>query len=71
FYLFDIYVMDAIIINGLAAFTRLSGEGLRITQTGRLQNYALVFFLGVLALAVVLAFTDPATAFGLVTGGAK
>ncbi|HBV98911.1 MAG: NADH dehydrogenase [Peptococcaceae bacterium BICA1-7] len=71
FYLFDIYVVDGILINGLAAFTRLSGEGLRVAQTGRLQNYALVFFLGVLALAVVLAFTDPATAFGLVTGGAK
>jgi NADH-quinone oxidoreductase subunit L len=71
FYLFDIYVVDGIIINGLAAVTRLTGEGLRVAQTGRLQNYALVFFLGVLALAVVLAFTDPATAFGLATGGAK
>ncbi len=70
FYLFDIYVVDGIIVNGLAAFTRLSGEGLRVAQTGRLQNYALVFFLGVLAVAVVLAFTDPSIAAGL-TGGAK
>ncbi|MHB8919016.1 MAG: proton-conducting transporter transmembrane domain-containing protein, partial [Desulfocucumaceae bacterium] len=70
FYLFDIYVVDGIIINGIAAITRLSGEGMRVSQTGRLQNYALVFFLGVLALAVVLAFTDPSTAAGL-TGGAK
>ncbi|MFZ5649440.1 MAG: NADH-quinone oxidoreductase subunit L [Bacillota bacterium] len=71
FYLFDIYVVDGIIVNGVAAFTRLSGEGLRVTQTGRLQNYALVFFLGVLAVAVLLAFTETSSAFGLVTGGAK
>jgi NADH-quinone oxidoreductase subunit L len=70
FYLFDIYVVDGIIVNGIAAFTRLSGEGLRVSQTGRLQNYALVFFLGVLALAVVLAFIDPSVAAGL-TGGVK
>ncbi|MFZ5596284.1 MAG: NADH-quinone oxidoreductase subunit L [Bacillota bacterium] len=71
FYLFDIYVVDGIIVNGIAAFTRLTGESMRVAQTGRLQNYALVFFLGVLAVAVLLAFTDPSTAFGLVTGGAK
>ncbi len=70
FYLFDIYVVDGVFVNGIAAITRLSGEGLRVTQTGRLQNYALVFFLGVLAVAVVLAFTDPSTAAGL-TGGVK
>jgi len=70
FYLFDIYVVDGIIVNGLAAITRLSGEGMRVSQTGRLQNYALVFFLGVLAVAVILAFTDPSTAASL-TGGAK
>ncbi|MFZ5631638.1 MAG: NADH-quinone oxidoreductase subunit L [Bacillota bacterium] len=70
FYLFDIYVVDGVFINGIAAITRLSGEGMRVTQTGRLQNYALVFFLGVLAVAVVLAFTDPTMAAGL-TGGAK
>ncbi len=70
FYLFDIYVVDGIIVNGIAAITRLSGEGMRVTQTGRLQNYALVFFLGVLAVAVLLVFIDPSSAVGL-TGGAK
>ena len=68
FYLFDIYVVDGIIVNGIASITRLSGGKLRFAQTGRLQNYALVFFLGVLAVDVVLAFTDPSTASGL-TGG--
>ncbi|OAT79504.1 NADH-quinone oxidoreductase subunit L [Desulfotomaculum copahuensis] len=70
FYLFDIYVVDGIIVNGLGAFTRLSGEGLRITETGRLQNYALVFFLGVLIIAVALAFSSPSAA-GLLLGGVK
>ncbi|MFZ5590885.1 MAG: NADH-quinone oxidoreductase subunit L [Bacillota bacterium] len=69
FYLFDIYIVDGVIVNGIAAITRLSGEGLRVSQTGRLQNYALVFFLGVLAVAVVLAFTAPSAA-GLL-GGVK
>ncbi len=70
FFLFDIYIMDGIIINGIAAVTRLFGEGMRVSQTGRLQNYALVFFLGVLAVAVILAFTDPSSA-GLMLGGVK
>ncbi|MTI84521.1 MAG: NADH-quinone oxidoreductase subunit L [Firmicutes bacterium] len=67
FYLFDIYVVDGI-VNGLGGFGKLSGEGLRVLQTGRLQNYALVFFLGVLAIAVLMAFAGPSTA-GLVLGG--
>ncbi|KJS16346.1 MAG: NADH dehydrogenase, partial [Peptococcaceae bacterium BRH_c4b] len=70
FFMFDIYIMDGIIINGIAAVTRLFGEGARVSQTGRLQNYALVFFLGVLAVAVILAFTDPSSA-GLMLGGVK
>ncbi len=57
-YLFDIYVVDGI-VNGVGAFTVAAGEGLRVFQTGRLQNYALVFFLGVLAVGVLLAFTGP------------
>ncbi|MHB1041504.1 MAG: NADH-quinone oxidoreductase subunit L [Eubacteriales bacterium] len=69
-YLFDIYVVDGVIINGIGAITRESGGGLRIFQTGRLQNYALVFFLGVLAVAVVLAATSgTSTAASLLRGG--
>ncbi|MEW6276398.1 MAG: NADH-quinone oxidoreductase subunit L [Bacillota bacterium] len=70
FYLFDIYVVDGIIVNGVAAVTGLFGEGLRVTATGRLQNYALVFFLGVLAVFVVLAFTSPLLA-GPILGGVR
>ncbi|TYO95171.1 NADH-quinone oxidoreductase subunit L [Desulfallas thermosapovorans] len=69
FYLFDIYVVDNI-VNGIGAFARLSGDGLRVFQSGRLQNYVLIFFLGVLAVAVLMAFTGPSAA-GLVLGGVK
>lgn len=66
-YLFDIYVVDGV-VNGLGGLAKLSGDGLRVLQTGRMQNYALVFFLGVLAIAVLLAFTGPSAA-SLVLGG--
>jgi len=69
FYLFDIYVVDGI-VNGIGALTKSSGDGLRVFQTGRLQNYALIFFLGVLAVAVLVTFTGP-SAFSLVLGGVK
>jgi len=67
-YLFDIYVVDGI-VNGFGAFTLAAGAGLRVFQTGRLQNYALVFFLGVLAVAVLLAFTGPQAT--LLLGGVR
>jgi len=67
FYLFDVYVVDGI-VNGLGGFAKVSGDGLRVLQTGRMQNYALVFFLGVLAIAVLMAFAGPSAA-GLVLGG--
>jgi len=54
-YYFDIYFVDGI-VNGLAAVTRGSGHGLRFLQTGRLQTYALVFFLAILVITIVLAF---------------
>ncbi|MCF8010704.1 MAG: NADH-quinone oxidoreductase subunit L [Clostridiales bacterium] len=66
-YLFDIYVVDGI-VNGLGGFARLTGDGLRVLQTGSMQNYALVFFLGVLAVTILMAFTGPSAA-GLVLGG--
>jgi len=71
FYLFDIHVIDGIIVNGIAALARYSGAWMRPAQTGRLQNYALVFFLGVLAVAVVLAITDYNSAAGLLGGAFK
>ncbi len=68
-YLFDVYVIDGVFVHGIAALTRLSGQKLRVFQTGRLQNYALVFFIGVLFVAVVLAFTEPSLLVGLKGGG--
>ena len=70
-YLFDIYIVDGVIINGIGAITRETGGGLRIFQTGRMQNYALVFFLGVLAVAVILAMTSGTSAASLLGGGVK
>lgn len=70
FYIFDIYVVDGIFVNGIASLTRKSGTGMKVLQTGQLQNYALVFFLGVLAVAVVLAFADSSVILGL-KGGAQ
>jgi len=70
-YLFDIYIVDGIIVNGIGALTRESGSGLRLFQTGRLQNYALIFFLGVLAVAVILALTGGPSSASLLGGGVK
>ena len=67
-YYFDIYFVDGI-VNGFAAITRGSGRGLRYLQTGRLQTYALIFFLAILVITVVLAFGTPAVAD--IMGGAK
>ncbi|HHV64925.1 MAG TPA: NADH-quinone oxidoreductase subunit L [Peptococcaceae bacterium] len=50
-YLFDIYLVDGV-VNGLAALTKGSGQGLKYLQTGKLQTYALIFFLAVLVLTV-------------------
>lgn len=70
-YLFDIYIVDGLIVNGIGALTKESGAGMRIFHTGRVQNYALVFFLGVLAVAVVLAITGSSTSASLLGGGVK
>ncbi len=69
FYLFDIYIVDSI-VNGIGAFAKVSGEGLRVFQTGRLQNYVLIFFIGVLVVAVLMAFVGPSNAVP-VLGGVK
>ncbi|GAB6157656.1 NADH-quinone oxidoreductase subunit L [Desulfotomaculum varum] len=66
-YWFDIYIVDGI-VNGLAGITRGSGMGLRYLQTGKLQTYALVFFLAVLVITAVLAFGDTSAA-GVIGGG--
>ncbi|ACV62097.1 proton-translocating NADH-quinone oxidoreductase, chain L [Desulfofarcimen acetoxidans DSM 771] len=69
FYLFDLFIVDGF-INALGAITKLAGDGFRIFQTGRMQNYVLIFFLGVLVIAIVMAFSNPSSA-GLILGGVK
>lgn len=65
-YYFDIYIVDGL-INGLAAVTKGSGQGLRYLQTGKLQTYALVFFLAILVISVVLTLGN-VNYLGLVGG---
>jgi NADH:ubiquinone oxidoreductase subunit 5 (subunit L)/multisubunit Na+/H+ antiporter MnhA subunit len=45
--LFDTYVVDGL-VNGIAGGTIVGGRAVRKAQTGRLQAYALVMFLGIL-----------------------
>ena len=45
--LFERFVIIGFAVNGLAWATRTTGRGLRRWQTGRVQNYALAFFSGV------------------------
>jgi NADH-quinone oxidoreductase subunit L len=70
-YLFDIYIVDGVIVNGIGFLTRFSGAVLRLGQTGQLQTYALVLFLGVLALAVLLALGGSSAGLLTLLGGVK
>ena len=70
-YLFDIYIVDGVIVNGIGFLTRFSGAVLRLGQTGQLQTYALVFFLGVLVLAVLLALGGSPAGLLTLLGGVK
>jgi NADH-quinone oxidoreductase subunit L len=47
--LFDHYVVDGI-VNGIAFVTEEGARGLRLIQTGRVQNYLLIVFFSVLVL---------------------
>jgi NADH-quinone oxidoreductase subunit L len=52
----DHYIVDGL-FDGLGAATRATGRKLRLTQSGRLQGYALVIFAAI-AIAVVFISTD-------------
>jgi len=54
-YWFDIYIVDGI-INGIALITRGSGKTLRLTSTGQVQTYAMVFFFAIVVIFMVFAF---------------
>ncbi len=47
--LFDLYVVDGL-VNLVGAATRRSGQALRLAQTGQVQSYLMVLFLGAIAL---------------------
>ncbi len=48
----DVYIVDGM-VNGVAWVTRISSEVLKLAQTGLVQNYALVIFLGVVIIIVL------------------
>jgi len=48
---FDVHVIDGA-VNGVASLTQGTGRGLRLVQTGRVQNYALGIAAGLLVVAV-------------------
>jgi NADH-quinone oxidoreductase subunit L len=52
---FDVHVIDGA-VNGLARLWGWAGDRLRPLQTGRVQNYALGVFGGMLALVIVVAW---------------
>lgn len=54
-YWFDIHIIDGI-INGIALITRGSGKTLRLTSTGQVQTYAMVFFFAIVVIFMVFAF---------------
>lgn len=52
---FDPHGIDGV-VNGLARTVGLSGEGLRLSQTGYLRSYTLVFLVGAVAVIGYLSF---------------
>ncbi|HZK54045.1 MAG TPA: NADH-quinone oxidoreductase subunit L [Desulfosporosinus sp.] len=56
-YWFDIYIVDGI-INGIALITRGSGKTLRLTGTGQVQTYAMVFFFAIVVIFMIFAFGE-------------
>jgi len=53
----DVVVVDGI-VNGLAKLTRDSGDAARRVNTGNLQHYATIFFVGVIVLIMILTTAD-------------
>ncbi len=51
--LFDRYVVDGI-VNGAAAAARLGGDALRRSETGQLQAYSSIYFVGLIVAVVVI-----------------
>ena len=67
---FDIYVIDGI-VNGFGKMAQWGGAVMRKVQTGQLQHYALIFFMGIVLMLLLLSFTGVhSPAIGLM-GGAK
>jgi NADH-quinone oxidoreductase subunit L len=53
--LFDRYVVDGVFVNGSATVTRLLGEGLSFSETGRVRQYIVLTLTGVVMIAGICA----------------
>jgi len=63
-------VIDGI-VNGFGKMAQWGGAVMRKVQTGQLQHYALIFFMGIVLMLLLLSFTGVhSPAIGLM-GGAK
>ncbi|HZK18002.1 MAG TPA: NADH-quinone oxidoreductase subunit L [Clostridia bacterium] len=66
-YWIDIYIVDSI-VNGIGYSASFLGERFRFAQTGQLQTYVLVFFVAIVVISVILAFSSIDSS-GLMAGG--
>jgi len=67
---FDVTIVDGI-IDGFGKSAQYMGSLLRRVQTGKLQDYALVLFAGVIILVLILGLTDTNTAHLSLLGGVR
>jgi NADH-quinone oxidoreductase subunit L len=56
---FDRHVVDGL-MNGFAWASQVGGSGLKKVQSGQVQTYAFVFFLGLAALMILAMYLNPA-----------
>lgn len=65
----DVYIIDGI-VNGLGKLAQYIGGTLRRIQTGNLQHYALLFFVGIVLVMLVLGFSSSdSISLSLIGGG--
>jgi NADH:ubiquinone oxidoreductase subunit 5 (subunit L)/multisubunit Na+/H+ antiporter MnhA subunit len=71
-YLFDRYIIDALIVNGVARIPRILGRGFQPLQNGVLQSYAITMAGGVVLLALLVVMLPNIVEWinGWTTGGA-
>ncbi|QGG48151.1 NADH-quinone oxidoreductase subunit L [Heliorestis convoluta] len=67
-YWVDLRVVDGA-VDGSAKLTGWLGDKLRLSQTGQLQHYAMIFFAAVVLLVAIMGMMGAETAMALIGGG--